>query len=84
MLKFLKKLSKFFCHICEYCCGNVQVLQSFHRKEHQKIITGPLNRVWHPLNFLASFRIYNKISKKIVSLVALWKFLNIFKVLFTF
>ena len=52
-------LGCFFCQICEYLWGNVQIWQCFHSKKHQKTITGFLG--------LESSKIrYNKISHKIV------------------
>ena len=77
-------IEDFFCHICQYCSGNIQLLRCYLPKKTPKSYNRSLKWLWHSLNLLAFFRVYNKISDKIVSQVVLWKFSNIFKVLFTF
>ena len=74
----------FFCHICKYFWGNVQFLQCFQPPQKRKNYHSFLKWVWHTLNLLAYFRIYSKISNNIVILVVLWRFSNIFKIMFTF
>ena len=60
------------------------VFTVFWPKKTPKNYYRPFKWIWDPLNLLGFFKVYNKISGKIVSYVVLWKFSNILKVLFTF
>ena len=85
MLRFLKKLLFKFFFVT--FVNLFEVMFNYYGVSAQKTPKNYLKTlkcVWHPLNLLASFIVYNKICDEIVSYVVLCNFLNILKVPFTF